>query len=178
MKRTLLLICMNLGLAALLGAFALPSLLPASMHRLVQVVYNPSDSVPRGWYRIRAAGPPRVGGIVMAWLPAEAAALAARRNYLPLGVPLLKRIGAVSPQWVCVDRTTVRIDGQIVARLRRVDGRGRPLHAWLQCRHLMPGELFLLSNTSADSFDSRYFGPISVDDVIGSARPLWAWGTP
>lgn len=178
MKRTTLLICMDAALLAVLAAIALPALLPPNMHRLVQIVYNPSDSVPRGWYSIHAADSPRVGGIVLAWLPADAAALAARRDYLPTGVPLLKRIGAVSPQWVCVDDANVRIDGVLVATLLRVDGRGRPLPAWRQCRHLLPGELFLLSNTNPASFDSRYFGPISASSVIGSAQPLWVWGRP
>ena len=40
------------------------------------------------------------------------------------------------------------------------------------------GELFLLSATNPASFDSRYFGPVAVSAVIGSAQPLWTWGTP
>jgi hypothetical protein len=48
--------------------------------------------------------------------------------------------------------------------------------AWQQCRRLHDGELFLLSATNPASFDSRYFGPIAVSAVIGSAQPLWTWG--
>jgi hypothetical protein len=59
-----------------------------------------------------------------------------------------------------------------------VDGRGRPLSAWQQCRRLHDGELFLLSATNPASFDSRYFGPVAVSAVIGSAQPLWTWDTP
>lgn len=43
---------------------------------------------------------------------------------------------------------------------------------------LRANELFLLSETSDASFDSRYFGPITVDRVIGRARPLWTWAQP
>ena len=145
---------------------------------IARIVYNPSDSVPRGWYRI---GPPdslQVGSIVLARLPADAAALAAQRGYLPLHIPLLKRVGAMSPQQVCIEKHIVRIDDVAVAGVHSVDGRGRPLSAWQQCRPLRDGELFLLSATNPASFDSRYFGPIAVSAVIGSAQPLWTWDTP
>jgi conjugative transfer signal peptidase TraF len=157
----------GLGIAAL----AWPSL-HTSMAR---IVYNPSDSVPPGWYRI---GPPEslhVGSIVLVRLSADTATLAAQRGYLPEHVPLLKRIGAMSPQQVCIQKRVVRIDGIPVAGVHATDGRGRPLSAWPQCRRLDGGELFLLSATNPASFDSRYFGPIAVSAVIGSAQPLWTW---
>jgi conjugative transfer signal peptidase TraF len=159
-----------LGLAALAWS---------SDHKPVaRLVYNPSDSVPPGWYRI---GPPdalHVGSIVLARLPAEAAALAATRGYLPEHIPLLKRIGAMAPQSVCISNHIVRIDGVADAIIRTVDGRGRPLSAWPHCRRLRNGELFLLSATNPASFDSRYFGPVAVTAVIGRAQPLWTWSTP
>jgi len=169
MKRTVVILCMDIGLAALLMPLAIPN--------RVQLVYNPSDSVPRGWYHIGPADSLQVGSIVLARLPAPAAALAAQRDYLPSGIPLLKRIGAVAPQRVCVDGASVRIDDVAVAAVMRVDGRGRSLLAWPQCRRLVRGELFLLSGTNPASFDSRYFGPIRAPDVIGSAQPLWTWST-
>ena len=49
------------------------------------------------------------GSIVLARLPAEPAALAAQRGYLPPHIPLLKRVGAVAPQHVCI------VDGQSCA---------------------------------------------------------------
>ena len=170
MKRTIVILCMDIVLAALLIPLAIPN--------RVHLVYNPSDSVPRGWYRIVSADSLQVGSIVLARLSAPAAALAAQRGYLPAGIPLLKRIGAVEPQWVCVDGISVRIDDVTVAAVTRADGHGRPLSAWSQCRRLAHGELFLLSNTNPASFDSRYFGPVRAPDVIGSAKPIWTWSTP
>jgi conjugative transfer signal peptidase TraF len=164
---------------ALLTGLGIAALAWPSVHTPVaRLIYNPSDSVPPGWYRI---GPPeslRVGSIVLARLPADAAALAAQRGYLPEHIPLLKRIGAMSPQQVCIEKHIVRIDGVPVAGVHTTDGRGRPLSAWQQCRRLHDGELFLLSATNPASFDSRYFGPVAASTVIGSAQPLWTWGTP
>ena len=106
-------------------------------------------------------------------LPAAPATFAASRGYLPIHVPLLKRIGAMAPQEVCVRDDIVRIDSIPVAVVLSVDASGRPLAAWQQCRRLRDGELFLLSTTNVASFDSRYFGPVSTLAVIGHAQPLW-----
>lgn len=168
--RRLVVVLIGLGIAALAW--------PSVHTPIARIVYNPSASVPRGWYRV---GPPdslRVGSIVLAQLPEDAAALAAQRGYLPEHIPLLKRIGAMSPQHVCIEKHILRIDGVAVTGVRATDGRGRPLSAWQQCRRLHDGELFLLSTTNPASFDSRYFGPIAVSAVVGSAQPLWTWSTP
>jgi len=166
-------------LVALFTSLGIAALAWSSVHTPVaRIVYNPSDSVPRGWYRIGSADSLHVGSIVLAKLPANAAALAAQRGYLPEHIPLLKRIGAMSPQQVCIDDRIVRIDGLAVAHARATDGRGHPLSVWQQCRRLRNGELFLLSTTNPASFDSRYFGPVAVPAVIGSAQPLWTWNTP
>ena len=161
------------GLAALAWA--------AFVHPLPRLTYNPSDSVAVGWYRVdpldhHASSLPRplsVGSIVLVPLPAEAATLAAQRGYLPTRIPLLKRVGAVAPQEVCIAGGSVRIDGVPSATVLPADRWGRPLPSWQQCRQLRPGELFLLSVTNPASFDSRYFGPVSAAAVIGVARPVW-----
>ena len=148
---------------------------------LPRLTYNPSDSVAVGWYRIdpldhRAGSLPSslsVNSIVLVPLPAKAAALAAQRGYLPTRVPLLKRIGAVAPQEVCIADGIVRIDGAASATVLRADRLGRPLPSWQQCRRLAPGELFLLSVTNPASFDGRDFGPVSASAVIGVAHPVW-----
>lgn len=161
------------GLAALAWA--------AFVSPLPRLTYNPSDSVAVGWYRIepfshRATSlrrPLSVDNIVLVPLPTEAAALAAQRGYLPTRIPLLKRVGAVSPQEVCIAGGVVRIDGVPVTAVLPADRLGRPLPSWQQCRRLASGELFLLSVTNSASFDSRYFGPIAASTVIGLAHPVW-----
>ena len=143
---------------ALFTGFGIAALAWPSLHTSVaRLVYNPSDSVPPGWYRIDPPDSLHVGSIVLARLP------------------LLKRIGAMSTQQVCIEKHIVRIDGMAVAGVHATDGRGRRLLAWQQCRRLHDGELFLLSATNPASFDSRYFGPVAVSAVIGSAQPLWTW---
>ena len=163
----------TVGLAALAWA--------AFVQPLPRMAYNTSDSVAVGWFRIepfdpRTASRPRplsVDSIVLMPLPDRAAMLAAQRGYLPTRVPLLKRVGAVAPQHVCIVAGQVRIDGVPVAAALPADRLGRPLPSLQLCRRLQPGELFLLSATNPASFDSRYFGPVSAFAVIGVAHPIW-----
>ena len=171
----------RLGLAGL-SASGLAALAWASfVHPLPRLTYNPSDSVAVGWYRVDPLDPRtgslpaslRVGSIVLTTLPPDATALAAQRGYLPTRVPLLKRVGAMAPQEVCITGGSVRIDGVPSAAVLSADRWGRPLPSWQQCRQLQPGELFLLSVTNPASFDSRYFGPVSAAAVIGVAHPVW-----
>ncbi|HHK7932060.1 S26 family signal peptidase [Serratia marcescens] len=161
------------GLAALAWA--------AFVQPLPRLIYNPSDSVAVGWYRVQPLDPrtallPRplsVDSIVLVPLPDRAAMLAAQRGYLPTRVPLLKRVGAVAPQHVCIVAGQVRIDGVPAAAVLPADRLGRTLPTLQLCRRLETGELFLLSVTNPASFDSRYFGPVSASAVIGVAHPVW-----
>lgn len=140
------------------------------------MIYNASDSVAIGWYRVdpveQAVDQLTADSIVLARLPIDATALAARRGYLPAHIPLLKRVGAVAPQEVCVIGSGVRIDDVPAAAVLPGDRLGRRLPSWRQCRRLQPGELFLLSISSPASFDSRYFGPIRASAVLGVAHPI------
>ena len=168
---------------AALSACGLAALAWASFVRpAAHVVYNPSDSVPVGWYRIESADslprPLSVGSIVLARLPGDVAALAAQRGYLPAHIPLLKRVGALAPQHVCIVGGVVQIDGVPAAAVLPTDRMGRLLPSWPQCRRLHPSELFLLNTTNPASFDSRYFGPIAASAVIGVAHPVWLESRP
>jgi hypothetical protein len=85
------------GLGVLRASAAAPDLQPVRQRggRLV----SRRSAGPR--HRL-AATSLSVGSIVLTTLPPDAAALAAQRGYLPARVPLLKRVGAVAPQEVCI----------------------------------------------------------------------------
>jgi len=160
--------CMFLALGVIL------SIAPMCSRCVPRVIYNASDSVPRGWYRVVPTDALAVGDLVAVRLPAKFAHVAAARGYLPIGVPLIKRIAAVHPQEVCVRARAVYVDGVRVAQLRRHDGAGRVLGGWSGCRALRRDELFLLGDHDS-SFDSRYIGPLILDCVIGHAETLQLW---
>src|ERR1700730_4206550 len=92
------------------GTFGVISMLGAAwLEPAFQLVFNPTDSAPRGWYFITPAARFRVGDYVVAQIPLAAASLAAARGYLPTTVPLLKQVGAVAGVHVCVGNGVVSV---------------------------------------------------------------------
>jgi conjugative transfer signal peptidase TraF len=164
-RRTATLACV--GVLACLSA--------SRFHASISLLYNPSASVARGWYLVLPAKRLRVGMLAIARPPAWAAQLAAARDYLPITVPVIKRIAARDGERVCERAGVLSIDGRPVARALTADSAGRPLPAWRGCRDLRTNEFLLLGEDAPDSYDSRYFGPVVAGAIIGRAIPLWTW---
>jgi conjugative transfer signal peptidase TraF len=152
---------------------ALASVVVIGSHRQDPlVVWNASPSSPRGLY-LFAPGAPRIGDFVFARPPVAATALAVARGYLAPGVPLVKSVAAGPGEQVCANGKMLRIGRRTVAVRRAVDRKGRPLPQWSGCRVLGDSELLLLGTGDPDSFDSRYFGPVELDLILGRAALLW-----
>src|SRR5258708_24168628 len=65
------------------------------------LVWNATASEPRGLYCIAPLTGLQAGDLVLVQPDPASAALYAERGYLPLGVPLLKRVGALGGMRVC-----------------------------------------------------------------------------
>jgi conjugative transfer signal peptidase TraF len=117
------------------------------------LVWNVTHSAPIGLYR-------RV--------------FAAARGYLLRSVPMVKRVAASSGDHVCRAGQAVSINGRTVARALWQDSLGRALPVWTGCIDLKPGQIFLITSPPT-SFDSRYFGPVPVANVIERIAPLWTF---
>lgn len=157
-------------LAGIVAAATLTTLaVPVSRY----AVWNATASVPTGLYAIRGKSSLHVGERVAIEPPPELRRLLAERGYLPTGVPLIKRIAAVSGQRICRFGHGVTIDGEFAGAARARDRLGRPLPAWFGCQTLRSGELFVMNPTAPDSFDGRYFGPLRLETVIGRSTPIW-----
>lgn len=136
-----------------------------------RLLWNASESAPVGLYRIDTNAVPRVGDLVAIMPPAQLAAFFARRQYLPQGVPLLKRIAATRGARVCRSGAFVSVGGVTVARALARDRADRPLPIWQGCRSLHDDEVFVI-NAAPGSLDSRYFGPLPAAGLIGTAHPV------
>lgn len=136
-------------------------------------IWNASESVPIGLYRLRPAERLTVTELVAVQPPEPLASFLDLNGYLPLGVPMLKRVLALPGQTVCRTGLTIAIDTIEMGQARERDGRGRPLPVWQGCRVVAAGDIFLMNWQSADSLDGRYFGPIPTSAVIGQALPVW-----
>ncbi|WP_445219688.1 S26 family signal peptidase [Bradyrhizobium sp. Pa8] len=139
-------------------------------------IWNASESVPIGLYRLQPARGLTVTELVAVQPPEPIASFLDLNGYLPIGVPMLKRVLALPGQSVCRNGPVVSVDGIEMGLASERDARGRPLPVWLGCRLIAPDEVFLMNWQSADSFDGRYFGPIPASAVIGQALPVWTKG--
>jgi conjugative transfer signal peptidase TraF len=144
----------------------------ASLVSTPRLVWNASASAPIGFYW-RVTRAPSRGDLVLARAPLWARNLAAQRRYLPLNVPIVKRVAAVAGDVVCASGDALFIDGRLVAHRPTSDRMGRPLPQWEGCEILSAGEFFLLMAEAPDSFDGRYFGVTERRNIIGRLVPLW-----
>ena len=142
-------------------------------HSAPKLLWNASASIPIGLYTVRRALPLRVGELVVIAPPQPLAQFFASRRYLPLGVPLVKHVLALSGQTVCRDGRTITVDGVAVGEALEHDRFGSALPGWQGCLALTPGEIFVMNTVPPDSLDGRYFGPLPLTTIVGRADPLW-----
>lgn len=163
-----------------LGALALASLCAASLWQIIRpsvprLLYNPSPSAPIGWYRLYPDTPVKRGDLVAAWPTEEALEIARKRQYFPAGIPLIKTVWAVPGEQICYENGHVYVQGRPPLRVLKQDGLGRPLPSYDGCYAIPKDEVFLISSDVQTSFDSRYFGPVPQDNILGRVEYLGRW---
>ena len=136
-------------------------------------IWNASNSVPIGLYRVQPVTRLSVTDLVAVQPPDLLAAFLDLNGYLPIGLPMVKRVLALPGQKVCRNGLTIAVDGIDVGDARERDGRGRPLPSWSGCRVVAESDVFVMNWQSEDSFDGRYFGPLPASAVIGRVVPVW-----
>jgi conjugative transfer signal peptidase TraF len=137
------------------------------------LTWNLTPSIPRGLY-VRLPGlAPRVGSTVEFPIPLMAKSLVSERRYLPGGADLVKTVVAVPGDEVCLQQGRFEVRGRVIAAIREIDSRGRPLHPFGFCGPVPPGHAFV-ATTAPLSFDSRYFGPVPLS-TLTVVKPLWTF---
>jgi conjugative transfer signal peptidase TraF len=143
---------------------------------------NLTPSEPLGLWRIvEPVRPILVGDLIFICPPATDAMREARaRGYLRFGLcadhvaPLIKTVVATSGQVIAI-QDDVRVDGRPLphSRVARTDGQGREMVHY-EGGVVPPGTVFLHSEFRG-SFDSRYFGPLPMDGILGLAQEVWTY---
>jgi conjugative transfer signal peptidase TraF len=145
----------------------------ALLRPVPKLIWNASASVPIGLYLVNPAGALHIGELVLVRPPEALAAFLAKRGYLAMDVPLLKHVLALPGQTVCRTGRTITVDGFAMGHALDRDYLGRILPSWCGCRIVADHEVFFMNWQSDNSFDGRYFGPLSVSTIVGRAAPLW-----
>jgi conjugative transfer signal peptidase TraF len=158
-------IALGIGLAALCATIIV---IPRPVF-----VWNVSASAVIGLYFVSSKSGLDRGDMAALWLPPRHRKLAAQRRYLPQNIAAIKRVVAVEGNSVCALGSRISVNGQWIADRHRIDGKGRPMPWWQNCKRLGKDELFLLNEEAANSFDGRYTGISKTSDVIGEASLIW-----
>ena len=148
--------------------------------------YNPTSSLPKGIYKLTETDPKeyKKGDLIMFCLPEAEALKAKKRGYWKTGYttcpgdfpPLIKKVIGVSGDSIKIKNETVHINGIALknGKISKKDRRGRELKP---CGDIVVGdnEIFAMSLYNPNSWDSRYFGAIDKNSIIGKTKAIWTW---
>ena len=139
-----------------------------------------SNSLPPGLYRIAPRGK---GSDLLICPTGIAESISISRGYRPKGAgcgdgyaPLLKPISARNGDTVTVSNAGISINGRLLPNSKQYarDALSRPLPQVPAGTYpVQPGTVWVISSYNRFSFDSRYFGPIPLDEKVLYANPFW-----
>ena len=91
-------------------------------------------------------------------------------------VPVLKPVVAVAGDRVVLAADGIRVNGRLLQQTAPLylDAVGRGLRPWPFGSYLVEqGSVWVASTFNRGSYDSRYMGPIRVNQIRARLRPLW-----
>lgn len=167
-----------------LVALGLGGIVAVSGSMLIKAGYrlNVTPSEPLGIWQSVPANAVHKGETVEVCVPLSPAIQSAKeRSYILPGscpgnmAPLIKPIVAMAGDVVTISTTGILVNGAFVSQTAPAehDGSGRPLAAAYNGTKTVPeGEVFLISDYSPKSFDSRYFGFVPISGIRGAMKPV------
>ena len=108
-----------------------------------------------------------------------------KRKYLPKGrcpmgsAMMLKRVAGLPGDRYSITDDGVYVDGQLQPAskpmVRDIKSRKLP-YIRVTDKRIMPGEVLVMTDGSSRlSYDSRYYGPVKVDQIVYRAWPIIVW---
>jgi len=139
-----------------------------------------SNSLPPGLYRIIPAGK---GSDLLVCPTGVAEKVSIEREYRVKSfgcgdgyAPLLKPIAARAGDTVTLSQAGVAVNGKLLQNSKQYpkDGIGRPMPMVpFGTYAVLPGTVWVISSYNRFSFDSRYFGPVNLDEKVQYAKLFW-----
>lgn len=67
----------------------------------------------------------------------------------------------------------VTVNGEFLAYNDKAIDRLKSTAIWRQDSYVLAGDEYFVAGTEPGAFDSRYYGPVSHSQLIGSSHPIW-----
>ena len=151
--------------------------------RISGIYINTTPCLPVGFYKV--VDEPIASGAYVAFCPPQNAVfdMARDRSYINRGdCPggyglLLKRVFAQSGDRVLIDQAGIIVNGEHLPNSAQLtaDADSQPLPQYRLQAVLDDSEYLLLSDVNPQSFDARYFGLITRDQIQQVVRPILTW---
>ncbi|ASQ90959.1 conjugative transfer signal peptidase TraF [Prosthecochloris sp. GSB1] len=138
------------------------------------IIYNATDSLPHGIYRVIKQQTYERGDLIVFPVPERVRSLVIERGWLKPDSYLIKPVAAINGDNVWITCGQVFVNGMSFGVIKKQDRKGLPLPSLVINDTLSAGEIAVLQR-SDDSFDSRYFGPIDESQIIGRAVTIWVF---
>ncbi len=120
---------------------------------------NRTDSMPRGIYIRRDLDKIENGDIIV-FRKAE------------INIDLIKYVSSVGPSEYCIDQNLTLWVNEISVATINTEKYPTERPDQSKCLPLLNGEILALGD-HPNSYDSRYFGPVKISDVVARVELLW-----
>lgn len=163
----------------LVGALIIAVALPVGIQRS-GLLMNWSDSVPLGLYRRTPSDEAKYAGFCLPDSTAKTAQWAGLE--VPSGIcpshlaPVLKPLLQASPEHpISLSEQGFFVDGKLLKNTapKPRSRTGAVLEHYQFGRYT--NGLWAISDFNANSYDSRYFGPVAPESIRFYAKPVWTW---
>lgn len=132
--------------------------------------YQATISMPKGIYLTFPAKNIKYDDIVIFYPPKIAAEFLAKQHWAPNSGVLMKKVIGMPDDFVCNQNHAIAINGKKLGLLHDFYAPGKKMPHELFCGKLANNQYMLLSTFIDRSYDGRYFGPVTQDQIIAKAK--------
>lgn len=143
---------------------------------------NTNPSIPVGIYQLQKKSPQKNDYVSFCPPTNSIFIMAIKRGYLQQGycfnktLPMMKKIIAVQGDTIHIGQNGIYVNNQIIkdSQPYKVDGNNQPLPQLTIKNYILKNNEFLMfGENNLRSFDSRYFGTIHEQQIIGVLKPIF-----
>lgn len=140
------------------------------------LIYNHTESIPKGWYLILPAKEIKADDIVGYEVSDEIRNLAIGRGWMKGTDTMMKKVGALEGDSFEVKKDqSFWVKGKYIGKVFTHDHKGQPMPVVPVGKYQVGKGKFLPVTSHPFSFDGRYFGAVEIEKIKFKAIPLTAF---